>query len=224
MDVEDPPPEALSNAHYGLPEPPPVPEPPTGLYLFGGVGTGKSLLMDLLYAATGGIVRHRRRVHFHSFLLEVYARLHVHSTARRAAAAQSSYRHADRTWESMGSGAEDGEAGGVWEHPLAAVAREMIAAPGHSLALGDGAAGGAWSDGNDRAWLPHEENALLLCFDEFQLNEVGDALLLRGLLDQLFRMGVVVVTTSNRPPEELNRNATGWQQQDYQRFLEVLRR
>jgi len=54
--------------------------------------------------------------------------------------------------------------------------------------------------------------------------QVGDALLLRGLLDQLFRMGVVVVTTSNRPPEELNRNATGWQQQDYQRFLEVLRR
>ena len=225
--LDEPSPEELSNEHYGLPEPPPVPTPPAGMYLYGGVGTGKSLLMDILYAATDDVVRHRRRVHFHTFLLEVHARLHVHSTARRAAATgRRTHREGGREWE------VDGAAGGgtaAWEHPMAAVARELIAAPGHSLLPEDAAAGGARQvasaasgAASSKSWLPHEENALLLCFDEFQLNEVGDALIVRGLLNHLFKMGVVTVITSNRPPEEVNRNAAGWQAVDYEAFLKLL--
>ena len=166
--LDEPSPEELSNEHYGLPEPPPVPTPPAGMYLYGGVGTGKSLLMDILYAATDDVVRHRRRVHFHTFLLEVHARLHVHSTARRAAATgRRKHREGGREWE------VDGAAGGgtaAWEHPMAAIARELIAAPGHSLLPEDAAAGGARQvasaasgAASSKSWLPHEENALLLC-------------------------------------------------------------
>ena len=59
---------------------------------------------------------------------------------------------------------------------MAAVARELIAAPGHSLLPEDAAAGGARQVASAasgaascKSWLPHEENALLLCFDEFQV-------------------------------------------------------
>lgn len=223
-DVEEPSPEELSNEHYGIPEPPPVPTPPRGMYIYGGVGTGKSLLMDILYAATDDVVRHRRRVHFHTFLLEVHARLHVHSTARRAASSgKRTRREGEREWE---VNAAEGGGTAAWEHPMAAVARELIAAPGHSLLPEDAVAGGARhlpeGGAHSKPWLPHEENALLLCFDEFQLNEVGDALIVRGLLNHLFKMGVVVVITSNRPPEEVNRNAAGWQAVDYEAFLKVL--
>ena len=221
----EPSPEELSNEHYGLAEPPPVPTPPRGMYLHGGVGTGKSLLMDILYAATDDVVRHRRRVHFHTFLLEVHARLHVHATARRAAAGgKRTIKEGERQWEVDGALSPGGGGTAAWEHPMAAVARELIAAPGHSLLPEDAAAGGPRPGGGaqSKSWLPHEENALLLCFDEFQLNEVGDALIVRGLLSHLFKMGVVVVITSNRPPEEVNRNAAGWQAVDYERFLETL--
>ena len=217
----EPSPEELSNEHYGLDEPPPVPQAPRGMYLYGGVGTGKSLLMDILYAATGDVVRHRRRVHFHTFLLEVHARLHVHATARHASGAKRTIRENEREWE-IDEASQGGTA--AWEHPMAAVAREVIAARGHSLQREDAAAGGPRLAGGakSKSWLPQEENALLLCFDEFQLNEVGDALIVRSLLSHLFKMGVVVVITSNRTPQEVNRNAAGWQAVDYEHFLETL--
>lgn len=227
-----PQPAELSDEALGILPAPSVPTAPLGRYIHGGVGTGKSLLMDLLFVATRGVVRHRRRVHFNTLLLEVHARLNQHSTQRRC---------------QKQAGAEaEGSASATHVHPLEMVARELVAAPGSgkaglaaavaasdvspppaspsqpsSAATEDAGFGSENSPSQSLQWRPDQENALLLCFDEFQLNEVGDAVIVRSLLQYLFEMGVVVVTTSNRPPTELNRNRL--QAADFEVFLAVLR-
>jgi cell division protein ZapE len=117
-----------------------VEKPVPGLYLYGGVGRGKSMLMDLFFETAP--VAPKRRVHFHAFMQEVHRGI----AAERA------------------KGVSD---------PVRPVAD----------AVADG--------------------ATLLCFDEMQITDITDAMLVGRLFERLFERGVVVVTTSNRAPGEL---------------------
>jgi cell division protein ZapE len=130
---------------------------PDGVYLWGGVGRGKSMLMDLAFAHID--VTPKRRVHFNEFMLEVHSRLRI---ARKK---------------------EEGD-------PIEPVAEQIAA------------------------------EARLLCFDEMQVTNPADAMILSRLFEKLLAGGVKVVTTSNRPPRDLYKD--GLNRELFMPFIELI--
>ena len=133
------------------------PEVPKGLYLWGGVGRGKTFLMDAFYACLP--YRRKRRIHFHNFMAEVH-------------------------------------------HEMKALAGEADPL----IALADNI----------------ERSTRVLCLDEFHVDDIADAMILGRLIAALFERGVVLMTTSNIPPDGLY--AHGLQRQNFLPVIELLKR
>ncbi|MDH3532104.1 MAG: cell division protein ZapE [Gammaproteobacteria bacterium] len=129
---------------------------PRGLYIWGGVGRGKTFLMDMFFEALA--IDAKKRIHFHRMMHDVHARLNKLGDA---------------------------------EDPLETVAADIAS------------------------------DTQALCFDEFFVSDIGDAMILSRLLAGLFQRGVTLVATSNSPPDDLYKN--GLQRQRFLPAIELLK-
>lgn len=141
--------------------------PVDGLYIWGSVGRGKTMLMDMFFDAVP--LPAKQRSHFHVFMRDVHAAIHAHREAFRAGETKH-------------------------EDPVPPVANAIVNS--------------------------HKGGLRLLCFDEFAISDIADAMILSRLFTVLFSRGVTVVATSNVPPGDLYKD--GINRDRFLPFVELL--
>jgi len=134
------------------------PAAPKGVYMWGGVGRGKSMLMDLFYDNLA--IKRKKRAHFHEFMLDVHARIR------------------DERKKELGD-------------PIVPVAAALAS------------------------------EARFLAFDEMVVNNSADAMIMSRLFTSLVEAGVTIITTSNRPPDDLYKD--GLNREHFLPFIELLK-
>jgi len=115
-----------------------------GFYIYGGVGRGKSMIMDIFFENIR--LEKKRRIHFHDFMKEVHSKIYSIGQKNKKI------------------------------DPVQVFARQFV------------------------------EKSKLLCFDEMEIRDIADAMIIYRLFKSLFSMGLILVTTSNQPPENLYKN------------------
>lgn len=146
---------------FGTRKSAPLNAPLKGLYIYGGVGRGKSTLMDMFYDTLP--TTQKQRVHFHEFMLGIHQTLH-------------------RRRQKSG---KDGD-------PLPHIAKDIAA------------------------------QYTVLCFDEFHITNITDAMILGRLFETIFNHGIYVVATSNWAPDDLYKN--GLQRENFLPFIALLKK
>ena len=138
-------------------------EPLKGLYIWGSVGRGKSMLMDMFFEALPH--KRKRRAHFNDFMQDAQERIHAHRKAFKEGKVSE-------------------------EDPIPVVGRDMA------------------------------ENISVLCFDEFTVTDIADAMILGRLFETLFDQGVTIVATSNVEPQNLYKD--GLNRKIFLPFIDLL--
>ncbi|XP_011039705.1 PREDICTED: lactation elevated protein 1 [Populus euphratica] len=181
-----------------------VPPAPKGLYIYGNVGSGKTMLMDMFYSATEGMVKHRRRFHFHEAMLNINAHMH-------------------KIWMNQveGKSLQSNITSWITNLPFDMKVKEWLDAEERYkqdvqmknilLAVADEFLMDQQAD---------ERGASILCFDEIQTVDVFAIVALSGILSRLLTTGTVLVATSNRAPRELNQD--GMQRDIFQKLVSKL--
>ncbi|XP_006353693.1 lactation elevated protein 1 isoform X1 [Solanum tuberosum] len=183
---------------------PAAPPAPKGLYLYGNVGSGKTMLMDMFYKASEGIVKHRRRFHFHEAMLKINEHMH-------------------KIWKSQmeQKSRQSSISGWVMNLPFDSKVKEWIAA--EERYKQEVQMKNILLDVADKFLVNQADRrrgASILCFDEVQTVDVFAIVALSGILSRLLSTGTVLVATSNRAPTDLNQD--GMQKEIFQKLLKKL--
>uniref|UniRef100_A0A2P2IYT2 Uncharacterized protein MANES_03G016200 n=1 Tax=Rhizophora mucronata TaxID=61149 RepID=A0A2P2IYT2_RHIMU len=169
---------------------PMAPPAPKGIFVYGNVGSGKTMLMDMFYAATNEIVQHRKRLHFHEAMLYINEQMHK---VWKKQVEEQSLQSSLSSW--------------IMNLPFDIKVKEWLAAEERYK-----------QEMQMKNILPQvadkflvdqqleQKGASVLCFDEIQTVDVFAIVALSGILSRLLTTGTVLVATSNRAPKDLNQD------------------